>query len=695
MAKKKVKEVKKVKSHEYISQDLIKEFGDSAFITGDQLVDESNDVIRVSPRIDLLLGGGIPGGSVVTLAGDPKCGKGQPLDSIVWTPQGPKTMGEIQIGDKVCTENGISNIVGIYPQGKKQIYEIKFADGDTCKCDIDHLWEVKAQQRNKSEILSTKQLLEYGLRYSDRLKWSIILPEPIQFNSQDVSIDPYLLGCLLGDGCITQKDIRFSNIDHQILNKVSSLLPFGYELVKVGTSGCDYRVKSNGKQNEIRMKLEEYELLGKNSHTKFIPKQYKFNSKEIRLQILQGLMDTDGSVSKRGWCEFTTTSMKLANDIKLIVQSLGGICTIKNRTTSCDNKKFASYRCGIRLEDTSILFQLDRKKQRTKKRTRGTLCRRIKSIQFVGTEQSQCIKVNTQNGLYLTNNFIVTHNTVTTLHILGKAQEVGRPVFFINVEGRIKPRDLDGIACLDQSKLHITRSYRDKETGQTKIFKAHEFLKVAEDIVNNTPHAVIVIDSISALVTDGEMTNELDKKDRAPGASLMAKFCRRISNVVSVNDTVVIGILHYYANTSGYGKAKLASGGTKIKYAMDIGMECKAFRIIREGNVEDGRPIGQEIDWVTTSTAFAPPGQKATSILTYGTGLDEMIEMVEMGIEIGLILQGGSWFKLMYMEDHVGEKEWDLSKFQVQGKERLINRLRQNEDERLLLEKTFYEMMDV
>ena len=190
--------------------------------------------------------------------------------------------------------------------------------------------------------------------------------------------------------------------------------------------------------------------------------------------------------------------------------------------------------------------------------------------------------------------------TVTALHILGKAQQSGRKVFFLNVEGRIKKRDLDGISCLDKSKLEIVRSYRD-EDGESHVFTADEFLSVAENLIHNHPGCVIVIDSISQLATSMEMGNDLDTQDRAPGAKLMAKFCRRVSNVLPINDVVLIGIVHFHANTSGFGKHKVVGGGNKIKYALDIGLECKGFKIVREGGVDEGRPLGQTIDWITTS----------------------------------------------------------------------------------------------
>lgn len=282
--------------------------------------------------------------------------------------------------------------------------------------------------------------------------------------------------------------------------------------------------------------------------------------------------------------------------------------------------------------------------------------------------------------------------TVTALHILGKAQQNGREAWFLNVEGRIKPRDLDGIPHLDQDTLQIVRSYRD-EDGKSRILKAHEFLEVAEYVINNNPGAVVVIDSISQLVTSGEMDNELNVKDRAPGATLMSKFCRRLSNVIPVNDIILVGILHFIANTGNFGKAKLTSGGNKIKYAMDVGLECKTHKFIREGGAEEGRPIGQTVDWITTSTAFAPPGLKATSTIMYGMGIDELTEMVQIATDLDIIGKSSSWFKLTYMEDHV--EDFDVKKFQVQGEANLVDRLRSNEEELRLLERTFHELLGV
>lgn len=296
--------------------------------------------------------------------------------------------------------------------------------------------------------------------------------------------------------------------------------------------------------------------------------------------------------------------------------------------------------------------------------------------------------------------------TVTCLHIAAKGQAQGRPVHYLNVEGRLKTRDLDGIRGLDQSKFNIVRSYRLPD-GSTRILTAEEFLQTAETICHTVPGAIVIIDSISQLMTSGEFTKDIGDKSRAPGAVLIAQLTRKLANVIPVNDVILLCIVHFIANTSGFGKAKVSSGGNKIKYACDIGLECKKFTFIREGGGEDTeegvenvkKPIGQKVTWVTTSTAFAPPGQVTDSIIKYGIGIDEMTELVQLAIEFGFIARSGAWFKLVYLADSMpdiykadeGKKKGSLPN--IQGESNLVDWLSAHPEEYKELEKAMQEML--
>ncbi|MFM7796447.1 MAG: hypothetical protein ACKO7N_06760, partial [Candidatus Nitrosotenuis sp.] len=110
-----------------LQEDVVKNFGDNIILSGNAIVDRKSIVIPVSPSLDIVLNGGIPEGSFVVLTGQPKCGKLQRLTDLIYTPNGPKMIGSIKIGDEVCNPYGsISSVIGVYPQGKKDIYEVKF-----------------------------------------------------------------------------------------------------------------------------------------------------------------------------------------------------------------------------------------------------------------------------------------------------------------------------------------------------------------------------------------------------------------------------------------------------------------------------------------------------------------------------------------------------------------------------------------
>jgi recombination protein RecA len=241
--------------------------------------------------------------------------------------------------------------------------------------------------------------------------------------------------------------------------------------------------------------------------------------------------------------------------------------------------------------------------------------------------------------------------TTTSLCIARNAQQQGRRIFYLNVEGRLKHRDLKGIKGLDSSKdtFQIIRSYRDDSTGKIKILTAEEYLDIGEHIIKTVPNSVLIIDSVSQLVGAKELDGDMGDKHRAPGAILMSQFLKKIQNTVPVNNNIVISIVHLIANTSGMGASKKESGGNKIKFACDVGLRCKYFKFKRPGGKDDDDnskpPYGQEVMWQTTSTAVAAPGQQITSYLRYGIGIDEVLETLIMAVDMQIVEKSGAWYK--------------------------------------------------
>lgn len=249
----------------------------------------------------------------------------------------------------------------------------------------------------------------------------------------------------------------------------------------------------------------------------------------------------------------------------------------------------------------------------------------------------------------------------------------GREVYYLNIEGRLKKRDLEGIPGLDLSKFNVIGSQ------QGKILHAEEYLQIAERIINEIPGSVLIIDSYSALCTEAEITSDMDKMQRADGAKLLAKFCRKVANVIPVNNNVVIGITHLMGNPTGYGAEFKEKSGQAIAYQTDIKLRARSFKPWTLS--ADSTQIGQEIEWQVICSALGPPGGSITSYIRYGNGIDKHTELINFAVDIGLLNKGGAWYT------------YETEKFQ--GMEKLRQHFVDNPDKYNTLQKSVKDTMGV
>ena len=406
----------------------------------------------------------------------------QPLSQKIVTPTGWTIMGKIKIGDKVIGRDGMpTEVLGIYPKGEKDTYKVNTFDGTSTICCADHLWYTQTrEEKNKNQqgkIRVTRDIisdLENGVKH--------FLPrnEPVHFDKKELSIAPYTLGVLLGDGSYTDGHVRFASADQEIVDRVNDeIKPLGlycqqankqyskamvYTLssidgywegvkpvkiteVSSGKTLCfstNYKALEFAKCNKktlstrlfygrtvdgqkyekygetwtnlIRQALKNYDLYGKKAWDKFIPDDYKYSSVQDRIDILRGILDTDGSCRERvgDQVTFYTTSLRLAEDVIEIVRSLGGKAKLRSRDRRNEKNRNIvarriSYEVSITMPESINPFYLKRKAERFKGKNVGHI--EILSIEKVGHEKVQCIKVDNTEHLYLTDDFIVTHNT--------------------------------------------------------------------------------------------------------------------------------------------------------------------------------------------------------------------------------------------------------------------------------------------
>lgn len=648
MAKEKAEKKEKTLG-DNINDILAKEFGEGIVFDASTIIDNPPKIIPVSPVVDMILGGGVPQGSLFILTGPPKCGKALQNGSKVYTPTGPKNIEDIKINDLVCTPyQTYTKVTGVYPQGKRPCYKVTFSDESTVNCDEEHLWEVRDRNRNHVDVLPLKDLGHLFIQEGKykRLRWAIKLGI-CEFDEQSLPIDPYLLGLLIGDGNIIN-NVRFTSADEEIIDSINELIKDKncqvnhYSKIEYGI------VKINGYKNYYVDKLRELNLIGKCSHTKFIPDIYLYNSYDNRLKLLQGLMDTDGYADKGARGEYTTTSVELAENFRVLIQSLGMICKFKERYTSNtykgEKKWFKSYRCSIATDNAKLLFKLSRKIDNTKNRAKGKLDKKIKSIEFLGMYPATCIKIEAEDGLFLTDNFTVTHNTVTSLNLAANAQKYfGSMVYFLNIEGRLKKRDLEGIKGLDlsPSKFQVIGS------SEGNILSAEKYIGAAEKLVNTVRNSIIIVDSFSALCTEARYNASLSDRFRDDTPLLLANFCKRISNILPINKNILTGITHRMANQGNGPSQWLEGSGTKIQYGLDVKLKCTHNTDIKAKEVQ----VGQIIHWEVMSSALSgTPGTKGESLLRYGYGIDKEMEILDLAASLAIIDKSGNWF--IFDEEH-------------------------------------------
>ena len=339
----------------------------------------------------------------------------QPLDAIVKTPFGEKRIGDVKIGDVVCGAHGKgTRVIDIPYEGEAPVYEITTLDGSVTRAADNHIWRFKIGGRPHSDRLGTTKdmmhLLEQG--------HSVLLPltEEVQITRsfpKNHKIPSYLMGALLGDGCFRGRSITFSSADTYIIDRLKEEV--SGEIIHMGR--CDYRLRSCSYEKQC---LQSDGLWGLYSHEKFIPEHYKMSTIEERWKLLQGLMDTDGTIDTRGHLSFTSTSERLAKDVQWLVRSLGGNATLSRHDTyrvNNDMKKegLPAYTLYLQHKEKSKFFSLPRKLSRVKPYNNGAgiPTKKIAKITLIGTMPVRCISVSNLDGLYLTNDFIVTHNSKT------------------------------------------------------------------------------------------------------------------------------------------------------------------------------------------------------------------------------------------------------------------------------------------
>jgi phosphate starvation-inducible PhoH-like protein len=374
-------------------------------------------------------------------------GRAQPLSTPVLTPSGFRPIGCLRVGDLVVGSDGCPTpVLGVHSQGRKAVFRLSTQDGASTLCCAEHLWLVTTpsdRRRGKpGRVVETREMVG-RLRQAHQHRFELpLLEAPVEFEPRPVPLDPYALGLLLGDGCLTTKTTpSFSTSDTELAFALEGALD-GIELRRKSELDYELRRVGGGRggvivANPVTAVLRELGLAGTRSSTKFVPGSYLYNDSTVRLGVLQGLLDSDGGpvTQRERSCriQYTTCSSRLRDDVTFLVRSLGGVVYSRKRAAAGRSPGQANGRpvhhrsdafiMDMRLPSSIEPFRLERKRRRYREHGGGRPMRFVDAIEPAGEEETVCIQVGAADSLYVTEDFLVTHNTLNdSFVILDEAQ---------------------------------------------------------------------------------------------------------------------------------------------------------------------------------------------------------------------------------------------------------------------------------
>lgn len=623
-----------------LKSSLAKQYGDEAVVYASE-IPQYEVASSGSLSIDQATGiGGLPHNRVIEIVGPEGVGKGHDKKTRIATPDGWRMVGDLCVGDEIFGSDGTpTKITGIFPRGEMPIYRVTMTDRSSVVCDIDHLWKVKTKKTTL--VLSIKELLKRSLLNKDGSgRYKIPMVSPVQYDKKDLKIEPYLLGVLLANGYL--KKSTFTTNDVEIPQRVQAESPsltvvehrHGEEARRwyVGDSGP-------GHSNIVMNALKEFHLFGVTSRDKFIPDEYASASVEQRVNLLQGLMDCDGTCEKtKGKPIYTTYSQKLAEGMRNLVESLGGTA----RTVSRPRENNAiEHHVYVSLPSEIEPFSLERKLSIWKKFNHRGPIRCIKKIEKIGFAETVCLRVAAEDHLYVTENYIVTHNTTLGFHIIKS---------FLNTYP-------DKIAVLCDLEHRVTSSWLKSLVGEELMERilvtwpdsAEEATDMYTESLKSGVVCVFMYDSIGGSPSQRVTEKSAQIGNIGGNAQAMTRFSQFAAIHSHKYECLTICINQIRDDIAGYNRL-ISPGGHGLKHCYSLRLWLKPGKE-KFYDMIDGEKVqvGGEVFVKVIKNSLASP-YKSTHYLfyytpsKYGFGIDTVEETIRLGILSDVIHKAGRWY---------------------------------------------------
>lgn len=447
--------------------------------------------------------------TVVAMTGS-QLGKALDIMTPIATLEGFKLMRDLAVGDKVFSERGeVCEVVaatGI--MYNHRCYEVEFSDASKIVADAEHLWQVQDNLRRSVEKTLTTAELRMNYKAGVRNRYAIPVTAALELPERDLLIEPYTLGCWLGDGNSYSAQMTLHKADLEIAERIRQV---GYEVVIRGR-GNVANIQIEPESRSMHSKLAKLGVL-RNKH---IPAEYLRSSARQRLELLRGLMDTDGTITADGFCNFDQKNERLAFEVLELLRTLGFKPTIRKRIVKFKSqgvmKESASWRIFFVAYEDQAVFHLRRKKARLKSRTAGrvseTFRRRIISIREVASRPVKCIAVNSGSHLYLAGESLIpTHNSETLNNIIGRYVQVDpTTIMMIQPSQELAEKySKTRIQPMIQDTKSITQLFYKSQTILTKFFVGGQLIMTGSNSPANLasqPVRIVLCDEVDRFCED-------------------------------------------------------------------------------------------------------------------------------------------------------------------------------------------------
>ena len=489
----------------------------------------------------------------------PGQGKMEPYSRKIPTPNGWKCMGDLQVGDKIFGSNGKPiTVLDIYEQGEQDIYKITFNDGRYALCGKEHLWTVYTRCGSpKMKTITTEDMMRdyrtfqpynISIGKSDVYDYNYMIPlvsAPVRFNEQEVSISPYVVGTFIANGILDNEILTLTSMDSYVPRKVSTILGFTYEQ-KESETYVFY--DANGELVKTNDVFESLSEITESPNRRMIPNVYRYNSLDTQIELLRGIFDSDGKFTHTSIGDdimLHSSSSTLLSEVRQIILGFGFITSTVGESDIMISIKISD-EFKYKLFSNQMKIDL---LPNTKNYDFHNLI--IKNITYATHEKARCIRVDAPDELYLTEDFIVTHNTFMACY---SAIAIGLRTLIIVPTSGIK----------DQWEDTLVNMFKVPKERVLNVKSPKQFMKVKADFV------IVSQASLAALNKNYDL--ERIMKDNKFGIKVIDEVQMWFKNIVHVDGNSNIANNWYLTGTFG------RSGETENKLYQEMFGDLAIFR---------------------------------------------------------------------------------------------------------------------